>query len=139
MIEKIHHVGLAVHSINEALKPYEALGLTPERTETVASQGVNVAFLPVGESHLELLEATTETSPIAKFVRARGEGIHHICLEVSDIEAALAELKQRGMKLIDEQPRQGAGGGRIAFVHPSAMHGVLIELHEEPRCRSTEG
>jgi methylmalonyl-CoA/ethylmalonyl-CoA epimerase len=139
MIEKIHHIGLAVHSIDEALKPYRALGLSPEHTENVASQSVNVAFLRVGESNLELLEATAETSPIAKFVRVRGEGIHHICLQVSDIEATLAELKQRGMKLIDEQPRPGAGGGRIAFVHPSAMHGVLIELHEERPCRSKKG
>jgi len=139
MIEKIHHIGLAVHSISEALKAYEALGLTPAHTETIASQGVNVAFLPTGESNLELLEATTETSPIAKFLRARGEGIHHICLEVSDIEATLADLKQRGIRLVDEQPRTGAGGGRVAFLHPSAMHGVLMELHEETECRSNEG
>jgi len=138
MIEKIHHLGLAVKSIDEALKGYLALGLHVECTETVAEQGVKVAFLPVGETHLELLEPTSESSPVGRFLASRGEGMHHICLEVTDIEAALAEFKRQGLRLIDEKPRVGAGGARIAFIHPASMHGVLIELHEESRCPSTE-
>ncbi len=138
MIEKIHHIGLAVKSIDEALKGYLALGLHVEGSEVVAEQGVKVAFLPVGETHLELLEPTGESSPVARFLASRGEGMHHICLAVSDIEAALAELKRQGLRLIDDKPRIGAGGARIAFVHPSGMHGVLIELHEDSTCRSKE-
>jgi len=138
MIQKIHHIGLAVRSLDEALEAYLALGLHVEGTAQIAEQSVRVAFLPVGETHLELLEPTSESSPVAKFLAGRGEGMHHICLAVSDIEAALAELKQQGLRLIDEKPRTGAGGARIAFVHPSGMHGVLIELHEESSCRSKE-
>jgi methylmalonyl-CoA epimerase len=89
-----------------------------------------VAFLPVGPSRIELLEAIDETSPVAKFIAKRGEGIHHICLEVEDIEAKLRELKAAGVRLIDEAPRAGAGGHKIAFVHPASAHGVLIELTE---------
>jgi methylmalonyl-CoA/ethylmalonyl-CoA epimerase len=138
MIEKIHHLGLAVNSIEEALKGYLALGLQVQGSEVVAEQGVKATFLGVGETHLELLEPTSESSPVAKFLASRGEGMHHICLSVSDIEASLAKLKQEGMRLIDEKPRIGAGGARIAFVHPASMHGVLVELHEESRCRSKE-
>jgi methylmalonyl-CoA epimerase len=140
MIEKIHHIGLAVRSLEEALRAYQSgLGLAICGTEVIESQGVRVAFLPVGETHLELLEPISENSPIAKFLTNRGEGIHHICLAVPDIETALAELKQHGIRLIDDKPRTGAGGARVAFVHPASMHGVLIELHEEPKCPSTEG
>ena len=138
MIQKIHHIGLAVRSLDEALEAYLALGLHVEGTAQIAEQSVRVAFLPVGETHLELLEPTSESSPVAKFLASRGEGMHHICLAVSDIEAALAELKQQGLRLIDEKPRTGAAGVRIAFVHPSGMHGVLIELYEESPCRSKE-
>ena len=138
MIQKIHHIGLAVRSLDEALEAYLALGLHVEGTAQIAEQSVKVAFLPVGETHLELLEPTSESSPVAKFLASRGEGMHHICLAVSDIEAALAELKQQGLRLIDEKPRTSAGGARIAFVHPSGMHGVLIELREESSCRSKE-
>ncbi len=140
MIEKIHHIGLAVKSLEEALQVYQGvLGLESEGTEVVESQGVRVAFLPVGDTCLELLEPITDASPLARFLANRGEGIHHICLEVTDIVAALAELKQHGIRLIDDKPRTGAGGTRVAFVHPSSMHGVLIELHEEPKCPSTQG
>jgi len=140
MIQKIHHIGLAVKSLEEALKAYrDVLGLELESTEVVASQGVRVSFLHVGDTCLELLEPIADASPLAKFLANRGEGIHHICLEVTDIVAALAELKQHGMRLIDDKPRTGAGGTRVAFVHPDSMHGVLIELHEEPKCPSTEG
>ncbi len=135
MIEKVHHIGVAVQSIAETLQVFgDALGLMVEHTEVVAEQGVKVAFLPVGETHLELLEPTNENGPIANFLRRRGEGIHHICLEVDDIGAALALLKQRGVRLIDDQPRLGAAGARIAFLHPSSTHGVLLELHEERKC-----
>jgi len=139
MIEKIHHIGLAVQSIPDVLQVFgDTLGLIPEHTELLPERGVKVAFLRVGESYLELLEPTSETSTIAKFLRVRGEGIHHICLEVPDIAAALAELKQRGIKLIDEQPRMGARGARVAFLHPSSTHGILLELHEEEKCPSNE-
>lgn len=140
MIEKIHHIGLAVKSLEEALQVYQGvLGLESEGTEVVASQGVRVAFLPVGDTCLELLEPITDASPLARFLAQHGEGIHHICFEVTDIVAALAELKQHGIRLIDDKPRTGAGGTRVAFVHPVSMHGVLIELHEEPKCPSTQG
>jgi len=131
MIEKIHHIGLAVKNLDEALKGYLALGLHAEGKEVVAGQGVTVAFLPVGETHLELLEPTGADTPVGKFLASRGEGIHHICIEVDDIEATLAQLKASGVRPIDAQPRVGAGGTRVAFVHPASMHGVLIELREE--------
>jgi lactoylglutathione lyase/methylmalonyl-CoA/ethylmalonyl-CoA epimerase len=128
---KINHLGIAVRSIDDALKFYaDALGLTLTGQEVVEEQGVRVAFLPVGPSRIELLEAIDETSPVAKFIAKRGEGIHHICLEVEDIEAKLRELKAAGVRLIDEAPRAGAGGHKIAFVHPASAHGVLIELTE---------
>lgn len=139
MIEKINHIGLAVKNLDEALQVYQnVLGLSVEGIEDLPERGIRVAFVPVGESRFELLESINETSAIAKFLAHRGEGIHHICLQVSDIEATLAEFKTRGMKLIDEQPRPGAGGSRVAFVHPSAMHGVLIELQESPPCPSNQ-
>ncbi len=126
---KINHLGIATKGIDEALKFWEnALGLENVHTEVVADQKVRVAMLPIGESRIELLEATAEDSPIAKFLEKRGGGIHHIAVEVEDIEAALAKLKAEGMRLIDETARIGAEGCLVAFVHPSSANGVLLEL-----------
>lgn len=127
---KLDHIGIAVRSI-ESAKIYEALGLTIDHVETVASQGVTTAFLSVGDSNLELLEPTGPESPIAKFIEKRGEGIHHICLRVDDIEAHLERLKSQGFRLINEHPVPGAHGCRVAFLHPAAGNGVLIELSEK--------
>jgi methylmalonyl-CoA epimerase len=127
---KIDHIGIVVHDIQEALKVYEtALGLPLTEVQEVPDQEVEVAFLPLGESNIELVKPTTGDTGIAKFLTKRGEGIHHICIEVEDIEAALAQLKAHEVQLIDEVPRQGAHG-RVAFIDPKAMHGVLIELVE---------
>jgi len=128
-VEKINHIGIAVKSIKEAAKFWENLpGLKITGTEVVESQKVKTAFLPTGDSEIELLEATDEESPIAKFIEKKGEGVHHIALQVDNIEEALAELKEAGIRLIDETPRDGAGGARIAFLHPKATGGVLLEL-----------
>lgn len=130
-ILKIDHIGVAIDSIEKGEKFWtEALGIACEGTETVESQGVTTAFFPVGESEVELLEATSENSPVAKFIGKKGEGIHHIAFRVADLEAALAELKQKGVRLIDETPRAGAGGAKIAFLHPAATNGILVELCE---------
>ena len=127
----LDHVGIAVRDLREALAFYrDALGLEVEAPEDVASQRVRAHFIPTGESSLELLEATAGDSPIARYVDKRGPGLHHITLRVPDIRAALAQLKARGARLIDEEPRPGAEGSLIAFVHPSATGGVLIELKQ---------
>ncbi|SRR5258706_11216988 len=126
---KINHLGIATKGIDEALKFWgDALGLENIHTEIVVDQKVRVAMLPIGESRVELLEPTSEDSPISKFLEKRGGGIHHIAVEVDDIEAALARLKSQGMRLIDETPRVGAEGSLVAFVHPSSSGGVLLEL-----------
>ena len=126
---KIDHLGIATKGIDEALKFWQnALGLEPSHTETVEEQKVRVAMLPIGETRIELLEPTSEDSPISKFLEKRGGGIHHIAVEVEDIEAALAKLKADGVRLIDEKPRTGAEGCLVAFVHPAAANGVLLEL-----------
>ncbi len=126
---KINHLGIATKGIDEALKFWgNALGLENVHTETVEDQKVRVAMLPIGESRIELLEATSEDSPIAKFLEKRGGGIHHIAVEVENIEESLAKLKSEGMRLIDEKPRIGAEGCLVAFVHPSSANGVLLEL-----------
>lgn len=126
---KINHLGIATRGIEEALKFWEnALGLESVHTEVVEDQKVRVAMLPIGESRIELLEPTSEDSPISKFLEKRGGGIHHIAVEVEDIEAALLKLKSEGARLIDEQPRIGAEGCLVAFVHPSSASGVLLEL-----------
>ena len=127
----LDHVGIAVANLADALAFYgDALGLEIETPEVVASQRVRVHFVPVGESGLELLEATADDSPIAKYVAKRGPGLHHITLRVEDIGAALARLKERGVRLIDEAPRAGAHGSLVAFIHPSSAHGVLVELKQ---------
>lgn len=135
----LDHIGIAVRSLDSA-KIYEDLGLTIEHVETVETQRVKTAFLSVGDSNLELLEPTSPDSPIAKFIEKRGEGIHHICLRVDDLEAHLERLKAAGYRLINEAPVPGAHGCRVAFLHPSAGNGVLIELSEvHPEERSDEG
>lgn len=126
---KLNHLGIATKSIDEALKFWsDALGLENVHTETVEDQKVRVAMLPIGESRVELLEPISDDSPISKFLEKRGPGIHHIAVEVDDIEAALVRLKAQGMRLIDEHPRLGAEGCLVAFVHPSSANGVLLEL-----------
>ena len=128
----IAHIGIAVRDLDEALRLYhETLGLPLHGRETVESDGVNVAFLPAGDTELELLEATDPESPVARFIEQRGEGIHHIALEVDDVAETLKTLRGRGYRLIDEEPRIGAGGVRVAFVHPRSTNGVLIELCEK--------
>lgn len=127
----IDHLGIAVKNIDEALKFWEsALGVKCTGKETVADQKVTTAFLPIKESEIELLEATDPESPIAKFIEKKGEGIHHLAIRVNDLEGALAELKEKGIKLIDEHPRRGAGGAMIAFIHPKSTGGILLELSQ---------
>src|SRR6188508_2643296 len=131
MTVTIDHIGIAVSSLDDALAFYrDALGLDVEAPEEVASQRVRAHFIPVGESAIELLEATADDSPIAKYVAKRGPGIHHITLRVDDIRAALARLKEKGVRLIDESPREGAHGSLVAFIHPASAHGVLVELKQ---------
>ncbi len=126
---KIDHIGIATRGIDEAATFWrETLGLEMIETEDIAEQKVRVAMLPIGESRIELLEATSEDSPISRFLEKRGPGIHHIAVRVDDIRVALASLRAKGARLIDEEPRQGAGGCLVAFVHPSSTGGVLLEL-----------
>jgi len=131
LIQKIDHLGIAVKSIDAAMKVYtDILGLKVTGIETVEEQKVKTAFIPVGESKIELLESTSPDGPIAKFIEKRREGIQHIALRVDNLEAKLKELKEKGVRLIDEKPRIGAGGAKIAFIHPKDTKGVLIELCE---------
>jgi methylmalonyl-CoA/ethylmalonyl-CoA epimerase len=125
---KINHLGIATKSIDDALGFWGALGLSNIHTETVADQKVRVAMLPIGDTRIELLEPTSDDSPISQFLEKRGGGIHHIAVEVEDIDAQLTKLKTLGVRLIDESPRIGAEGCLVAFVHPSASNGVLLEL-----------
>jgi LAO/AO transport system kinase len=128
----IQHLGVAVESIEKALAFWrDALGLELKEVEVVEDQGVRVAMLPIGESRIELLEATGADTPVGKFLDKRGPGIHHVCVEIDDINAKLDELKARGVRLIDERPRIGAGGALVAFIHPSSTGGVLIELTQK--------
>ncbi len=130
-ILKIDHIGIAVNSIEDGKNLWmDALGLAFEGTETVEEQKVTTAFFPVGESEVELLESTAPDGPVAKFLEKKGPGVHHIAFRVENIEAALSELKEKGIRLIDEKPRKGAGGAKIAFLHPKATNGVLVELCE---------
>ncbi len=128
---KIDHLGVAVNSIGEGKKFWtDILGLHFQGAETVEEQKVTTAFFPVGESEVELLESTSPDGPIAKYLEKKGEGIQHIAFRVENIDAALAELKSKGIRLIDEKPRAGAGGARIAFLHPKSTGGILVELCE---------
>ena len=127
----VDHIGVAVKDLQKALAFWEnSLGIPCVGVEEVAEQKVRTAFLPVGDTEIELLEPTSDESPVAKFLEKKGEGIHHIALRVENLEAALEDLKAQGVQLIDEKPRYGAGGARIAFVHPKATGGVLLELSE---------
>ena len=127
---KVDHIDIVVRDIAAALKVYQvALGLPLRETVDIADQQVRVAFLPIGESNIELVQPTSDHSGVARYLAKRGEGIHHICIQVDDIEAALAQLKAQEVELIDKEPRQGAHG-RVAFVHPKGAHGVLVELVE---------
>lgn len=130
MLKKVDHIGIAVKDLAEASKIYEALGLKSAGTEIVEEQKVKVAFYPVGDSEVELLESTSPDGPIARYIDKNGPGIQHIAFRVDNIEKALAELKEKGVRLIDEKPRYGAGGAKIAFLHPKSTFGVLIELSE---------
>jgi methylmalonyl-CoA/ethylmalonyl-CoA epimerase len=133
MKARLDHVGIAVANLAEALAFYrDALGLEIDPAEEVGSQRVRAHFIPLGESALELLEATAADSPIAAYLAKRGPGLHHITLEVDDVAAALGELKTRGVRLIDQQPRPGAHGSLVAFIHPASAHGVLVELKQVP-------
>jgi methylmalonyl-CoA/ethylmalonyl-CoA epimerase len=127
----IDHIGVASKDMAEALKFFvEKLGMEAKGFETIEDQKVRVAFLPLGEGEIEILESTSPDGPVAKFIEARGEGVQHIALRVDDLDSALEELKAKGVRLIDEKPRIGAGGARIAFIHPKETHGVLLELCE---------
>jgi methylmalonyl-CoA/ethylmalonyl-CoA epimerase len=130
-ILQIDHIGIAAKSI-EQVAPFwsTVLGLPITGRETVEEQKATTAFLPVGESEIEILESTAPDGAIAKFIESRGEGIQHIALRVENIEEALKELKEKGVRLIDEKPRRGAGGAKIAFIHPKATNGVLLEISE---------
>jgi methylmalonyl-CoA/ethylmalonyl-CoA epimerase len=131
MIDRIEHIGIAVESIEEARGFYETLGLEIERIEEVPQEGVRVALIRCGESHIELLEATSPDSPIAKFIAKRGAGMHHLCLATEDVRGEDARLKQAGFDLLRPEPTQGAGGCWVQFVHPKSTGGVLVELSEK--------
>nr|MBF0222684.1 methylmalonyl-CoA epimerase [Desulfobulbaceae bacterium] len=129
MVKKIDHIGIAVKSIDAARKFYEdALGLVCEKIETVDSQKVKTAFFSIGDTHIELLEATDQDSPVAKFIEKNGEGVHHIAYACDDIKLQLEQAKQAGVKLIHEEPVVGAGGKKVAFLHPKSSYGVLTEF-----------
>lgn len=127
---RVDHIGIAVVSIDDALAIYQALGLAEVRREEVPTQKVVTAFLPVGETRIELLEPTAEDSPVARFLARRGPGLHHICFAVEDLEAALGDLARRGYRLLNALPVAGADGRKVAFLHPDSGGGVLIELAE---------
>jgi len=131
MIKRLDHIGIAVRSLDEALVVYEALGLTEARREEVPGQKVRAAFLPAGDPSIELLEPTSDDSPVAGFLARRGPGIHHICFAVEDLEGMLNDLSAKGYRLIHRAPVSGAGGKRVAFLHPEAGNGVLIELSQD--------
>lgn len=129
MTEKLDHIGIAVENLEQSMAFYrDVLGLELHGTETVEEQKVKVAFFPLGDTEIELLESTDPEGPIAKFIAAKEQGVQHLAFRVKDIEKTLADLKARGVRLIDEKPRYGAGGAKIAFLHPKATNGVLVEL-----------
>lgn len=128
---KVDHIGIAINSIDEVKKLYhDLLGLDHAGNETVAEQKVTTAFFPVGDTEVELLESTAADGPVAKFIEKKGQGVHHIAFRVDNVAEALEELKAKGIQLIDQKPRKGAGGAKIAFLHPKSTHGVLVELCE---------
>ena len=130
-VTKLDHIGIAVKNMDEALAFYrDTLGISSVGEEVIEEQKVKVAFLPLGDTELELLESTSPDGPVAKFIEKRGEGIQHIALRVENIEEALKELKEKDFRLIDQQPRYGAGNAKIAFLHPKATGGILLEISE---------
>ena len=131
MPKKISHIGIAVKNLDEAIQFYKKLGSEVEGIEVIESQKVKVAFIPVGNVRLELLEPTSEDSTVAKFLVKKGEGIHHLALGTENLEKRLQEIEKMGIKLIDKTPRKGAHNTNIAFLHPTSSHGVLLELCEE--------
>ncbi len=131
MFEKIDHIGIAVKDLDQAIRLYrDQLGLKIKAVEEVDQQKVKVAFVPISETNLELLEPTDPSGPVGKFIAKKGEGIHHISFNVSDLEGKLKQLREEGIELIDQEPRNGAGGAKVAFLHPKSTGGVLIELCE---------
>ncbi|MGD2113751.1 MAG: methylmalonyl-CoA epimerase [Acidobacteriota bacterium] len=133
MIGRIDHVGIAVRSIEESRRFYEALGLRVEEIEEVPQEGVRVAMISCGDSRIELLEPTREDSPVAKYLDRQGEGIHHLCFASDDLETDDASLRESGYRLIRDRPTRGAGGSRVQFVHPKSAGGVLVELSQPAR------
>ena len=132
MIRRLDHIGIAVRDLETALAAYtEGFGLECESQETVEDQQIRTAFLPLGDTHLELLESLSPEGPIGRFLEKRGEGVHHLCFVVDDIRAALLRCEEAGMTLIDREPRVGAHDKWVAFVHPRTTHGVLIELSQD--------
>lgn len=129
---RIDHIGIAVHSLNDSIGFYrDAFGLEPSGTEVLGDEGVTVALLPVGDSRIELLEPFGDDTVVGRFIARRGEGLHHVCYQVNDLEAKLERLKNRGSKIIDGYPRRGAQGKLVAFLHPAGANGVLVELVQE--------
>ncbi|MQA99052.1 MAG: methylmalonyl-CoA epimerase [Actinobacteria bacterium] len=134
MLKKIEHVAIAVSDLDDALNHYrDVWGLEPDHRERVEDQGVEEAMLPLGDSYLQLLGSTGPETTVGKFLERRGEGLHHIAYEVDDLEATLADLKEKGVRLIDEEPRPGGRGHMVAFVHPEGNRGLLVELIQAPR------
>jgi methylmalonyl-CoA/ethylmalonyl-CoA epimerase len=136
MSARLSHVGVLVHRVDAAASLYQRLGLSEAAQEIFPEENIRMAFVPVEDVRIELMEPLTSTGPLARFLATRGEGIHHLAFEVPDIEQALARVRSAGGRLIDETPRTGAHHTRVAFIHPSATHGVLVELVERARGRS---
>ncbi|MFQ5881953.1 MAG: methylmalonyl-CoA epimerase [Candidatus Methylomirabilales bacterium] len=133
MIKKLVHIAIAVRSVDDAARFFEqVLGLACDRTEVVETEKARVAFFPLGESEIELVEGLEKGNPIEKFLEKRGEGIHHICLEVTDLDETMRQLRAAGVPMLDETPRPGADGTRVVFIHPKGAHGILIELVQRP-------
>ena len=130
---KLDHIGIATHRLADSLAIWrDVLGLEIDSTEEVTDQGVRIAMLPLGETHIELLEPLSADSPVGKFLAKRGSGIHHLAVEVNDIRTMLSKLADEGIRLIDREPRVGAGGCLVAFIHPSSTNGILLELVQRP-------
>ncbi|HKZ98715.1 MAG TPA: methylmalonyl-CoA epimerase [Thermoplasmata archaeon] len=131
----LDHVGIAVRRLDEGIARYQLLGLGPESIEDLPAEGVRAAFLPAGDVRLELLESTRADSAIATFLERRGEGLHHVAFQVDDVREAIASAEIAGFRLVDREPRRGARGRLVAFVHPKSVHGVLVELVQPPTSR----
>ncbi len=133
-VKKIHHIAVLVEDIDESLKFWqETLGIQPSHVRDFPSESARIAFLPLGESEIELVQPTEAGTGLSKFLEKRGEGLHHLCVEVDDLRKILAELKSKGTQLINEEPRPGEDGKLYAFIHPKSTHGVLVELYQIPK------